>query len=76
MPVTQQTRGVGEEEQALRLERGGQLEGELEANAWVVVPGEPEDVLGDPSDLWRRVLRRQGGTTAWLANAPVDPSLN
>ena len=54
----------------------GQLEGELEANAWVVVPGEPEDVLGDPVDLWRRVLRRQGGTTAWLSNAPVDPSLN
>jgi putative transcriptional regulator len=54
----------------------GQLEGELAANAWLVVPAEPEDVLGDADDLWRRVLRRQGGETAWLANAPTDLSLN
>jgi hypothetical protein len=26
--------------------------------------------------LWRRVLRRQGGRLAWLANHPPDPSLN
>lgn len=55
----------------------GQLEGELAADAWLVVPAEPSDVLGDrPNDLWRRVLRRQGGEVAWLANAPYDPSLN
>jgi putative transcriptional regulator len=54
----------------------GQLERELAANAWVVVPAEPGDVLGDAEDLWRRVLRRQGGHTAWLANAPIDPTLN
>ena len=53
-----------------------QLDGELEAGAWLVVPALPEDVLGPADDLWRQVLRRQGGTTAWLANAPPDLSLN
>jgi putative transcriptional regulator len=54
----------------------GQLESELEANAWLVVPAWPEDAIGDPDDLWRRVLLRQGGRVAWLANAPLDPSRN
>lgn len=54
----------------------GQLETELEANAWLVVAAQPDDALGDPDDLWRRVLLRQGGTVAWLANAPADPSVN
>ena len=54
----------------------GQLESELEAGAWIVAPALPEDVLGPADDLWRRVLRRQGGRTAWLANAPEDPSVN
>lgn len=54
----------------------GQLEAELAANAWLVVPAQPEDAVGDPDDLWRRVLLRQGGHTAWLANAPFDPSMN
>jgi putative transcriptional regulator len=55
----------------------GQLEGELDAGAWLVVPAEPDDALSaDPGSLWRRVLRRQGGTSSWLANFPDDPSLN
>jgi putative transcriptional regulator len=54
----------------------GQLESELEAHAWLVVAARPEDALGDPDDLWRRVLLRQGGSIAWLANAPADPSVN
>jgi putative transcriptional regulator len=54
----------------------GQLEEELANHAWVVIPSEADDVMGPPEDLWRRVLLRQGGTTAWLANAPVDPSVN
>lgn len=54
----------------------GQLEGELAAEAWMVVPALPEDVTGPPDGLWRRVLRRQGGRTAWLANVPPDLSLN
>ena len=55
----------------------GQLEGELEAGAWLVVPAVPDDALSpDPGSLWRTVLRRQGGASAWLANYPEDPSLN
>jgi putative transcriptional regulator len=55
----------------------GQLEDELAEEAWAVVDAAPDDPLSeDPATLWRRVLRRQGGRLAWLANHPVDPSLN
>jgi putative transcriptional regulator len=55
----------------------GQLEGEVDVGAWVVVDAEPGDALSaDPGGLWERVLRRQRGRTAWLANFPDDPTLN
>lgn len=54
----------------------GQLESELAQDAWLVLPGRPDDVMGPPDDLWKRVLRRQGGRLAWLANAPADPTVN
>lgn len=55
----------------------GQLEGEIEADAWFVVPAEANDALsGDPEQLWKRVLRRQGGTLALLAAYPNEPTLN
>jgi len=55
----------------------GQLEGELAEDAWVVVDAVPGDAHSeDPAGLWRRVLRRQGGRLAWLANHPPDPSQN
>jgi putative transcriptional regulator len=55
----------------------GQLEGEIEAGGWFVVPAEPADALsGDPDQLWKRVLRRQGGRLALVAAYPNDPSLN
>jgi putative transcriptional regulator len=54
----------------------GQLTAELDAGAWIVVPAVPDDVLGPAEDLWRHVLRRQGGKLAWLANAPPDLSMN
>jgi putative transcriptional regulator len=55
----------------------GQLEDELSAGAWLVADGEPGDALSpDPSTLWRRVLRRQPGRLAWLANLAPDPSVN
>ena len=54
-----------------------QLEGEVEAGAWFVVDAEAGDALaGDPDQLWRRVLRRQGGRLALVASYPPDPSLN
>ena len=55
----------------------GQLEGELAAAAWLVVPAELSDVMTtEPDLLWRTVLARQGGRTAWLAQAPDDLSAN
>jgi putative transcriptional regulator len=73
---------VGGEISSVRIFAGyagwgpGQLEAELEGNAWLVVAAQPEDATSDPDDLWRRVLLRQGGSIAWLANAPVDPTVN
>ncbi|MBW3574510.1 MAG: YqgE/AlgH family protein [Actinobacteria bacterium] len=55
----------------------GQLESEIDQGAWLVVAGAPDDVLcSDPARLWRLILRRQGGRTAWLANWPLDPRTN
>jgi putative transcriptional regulator len=55
----------------------GQLEGEIAANAWYVVPGFPDDVFsGDPAPMWRRVLRRQGPPLSLVSTFPPDPSLN
>jgi putative transcriptional regulator len=54
-----------------------QLDGEIDAGAWLVVDAEPDDVFTDrPAELWRTVLRRQGGRLAWLANAPDDLNAN
>jgi putative transcriptional regulator len=57
----------------------GQLEQELEVGGWFVVDARPDDLLtADPSNLWRTVLRRQGGDVAAAANYPLGegPSLN
>ena len=55
----------------------GQLEDELQVGAWVVADSLPGDLHApEPHRLWRDVLRRQGGQTAWLANAPLDLSVN
>jgi putative transcriptional regulator len=55
----------------------GQLEAELEQDAWFVVPTRPTDPFGaDPEHLWRDVLRRQPGRVAMFANHPDDPTVN
>jgi putative transcriptional regulator len=55
----------------------GQLEGEIGAAAWWVVEAQDGDIFGDnPGDLWKRVLRRQGGQLALASAYPDDPSLN
>jgi putative transcriptional regulator len=68
---------------ALRVFRGyagwgpGQLDGEIEAGAWLVLDPEPDDLFTpSPDDLWRVVLRRQPGRLAWLAEAPDDLNAN
>ena len=53
----------------------GQLEGELEKEAWLVDQPAPEDLF-IAEDLWTLVLRRRGGRYAVLATMPEDPSLN
>lgn len=54
-----------------------QLDGELAAGAWMVLPAEVDDLFtGSPEQLWRLVLRRQGGRLAWIADAPDDLSSN
>ena len=55
----------------------GQLEGELDEEAWIVEPPLREEIFTtDPDDLWAAVLRRKGHRYALLSTMPVDPSLN
>jgi len=74
---------VAAEVRGVRVFRGyagwgpGQLEGEIEAGAWLVLDSEPGDIFSsEPDELWRTVLRRQPGRLAWLADAPDDLSSN
>ena len=56
---------------------GGQLEREIEDEAWIDAEGLPEDVFTDePGALWSRVLERKGGTYRLVARMPEDPTLN
>lgn len=78
----------GREQEELRLARArvfagysgwgpGQLEGELDESAWIVVDADPEDVFApDPDELWRTVVGRKGGRFSVLATMPYDPRLN
>ena len=55
----------------------GQLADEIAEGAWLVVAGHSGDVFADPgTDLWRSVLRRQGGSVALLATHVDDPRMN
>jgi putative transcriptional regulator len=53
----------------------GQLEGELEAEAWIVTDAAVDDPFAD-GDLWAEALARKGGKYRLLATMPSDPSLN
>lgn len=55
----------------------GQLEGELEEEAWIIEPPLREEIFSDDaSGLWATVLRRKGRRYALLSTMPLDPSLN
>jgi putative transcriptional regulator len=55
----------------------GQLADEVARGDWLVVPALPDDVLvSAESDLWGRVLRRQGMPQALLATCPADVRTN
>lgn len=54
-----------------------QLHDEIGEGGWLVVDAEPTDIFNaNPEALWSEVLKRQEGSTAWLANFPQDPRLN
>jgi putative transcriptional regulator len=55
----------------------GQLESELEEEAWIVEPPLREEVFTeDAQGLWAAVLRRKGRKYALLSTMPLNPSLN
>jgi putative transcriptional regulator len=55
----------------------GQLEVELEQEAWFVASVDSGDPFSpNPERLWRDVLRRQRGRVAMFANYPEDPETN
>jgi putative transcriptional regulator len=53
----------------------GQLDEELENDAWIVVDLEPEDVFA-VGDLWAEAVARRGGDYRLLATMPDNPGLN
>ena len=46
------------------------------ARGWCSTPSPTTCSPPQPDELWRTVLRRQGGRLGWLANAPDDLSAN
>jgi len=55
----------------------GQLEDELEDEAWILASFIPGDAFtADPDALWSEVLTRMGGPYALVAKMPLDPTLN
>ncbi len=55
----------------------GQLEAELDEDAWLLVPATEADVFTpEPDLLWERVVARLGPGYAVLRTMPTDPSLN
>ena len=53
----------------------GQLDGELEQDAWIVQAADPEDPFRS-GDIWSDALGRKGGRYRLMATMPTDPSLN
>jgi putative transcriptional regulator len=55
----------------------GQLEGELQQNAWVVAPVDGTVISGEEGvGMWRTIIRRISPELHLLAEAPDDPQLN
>lgn len=53
----------------------GQLDSELEEDAWIVHEADPEDPFRS-GDIWSDALERKGGRYRLMATMPADPSLN
>lgn len=53
----------------------GQLDAELDSDAWIVAPADAEDPFLT-GDIWSDALGRKGGRYRLMATMPSDPSLN
>jgi putative transcriptional regulator len=53
----------------------GQLDMELDQEAWLVTPAQADDPFAD-GDIWSEALLRKGGSYRLLSTMPSDPSLN
>ena len=53
----------------------GQLDGELEQDAWIVVAAREGDPFGE-DDIWPEAVGRKGGSYRLLATMPTDPTVN
>jgi putative transcriptional regulator len=53
----------------------GQLDAELDSEAWIVQPADAEDPFRS-GDIWSNALGRKGGRYRLMATMPADPSLN
>lgn len=55
----------------------GQLEGELQQNAWVIAPVDGTLLVEEEGvDLWRAIIKKISPELHLLADAPDDPELN
>jgi len=55
----------------------GQLEDEMDADAWIVEKPQVDDVFTDePETLWRRVLERKGPEYRLVSRMPYDVRVN
>lgn len=54
----------------------GQLASELLGGGWFRAKARAEEVFGTPDDLWRRTLRRVGGTVGRWSTWSANPTLN
>jgi putative transcriptional regulator len=56
----------------------GQLQGEIDADSWVVAPNEEKEKIlqSPPKSMWKNQMTRLGGEFLLYANAPEDPRNN
>lgn len=55
----------------------GQLDTELAANSWIVIPGDSKWIFdSDPKIVWPELMRSLGPRYAFYADMPRDPTLN
>ena len=55
----------------------GQLDEEIQQNAWIVSEADAAFIFDTPTEqFWRAILRRMGGEYRVKSHYPIDPSLN